>query len=131
MWKCACLWATEYGLVAGNAAGQAAKGAWKSPHFSDDAAAVYQEASAATVSPGTDVVVLTDEDNYVFDPDGKAVHTNYLVYKVLTQKGAEGWDGISMEWEPWHQQRPVVRARVITPDHVVHLLDPKTISDAP
>jgi hypothetical protein len=41
---------------------------------------------------GTDVVVLDEEEDYVFEADGKAIHTHYLVYKVLTQKGADGWD---------------------------------------
>jgi hypothetical protein len=38
---------------------------------------------------------------------------------------------ISVTWEPWHQERPAVRIRVITPDYVVHDLDLKTLTDAP
>ena len=92
---------------------------------------MYKAASSVNPKAGTDVVVLDEEENYVFDADGKAIRTHYLVYKVLTQKGSEGWDDISLGWEPWHEERPTMRARVITPDNVIHALDPKTITDSP
>jgi Domain of Unknown Function with PDB structure (DUF3857) len=104
---------------------------WSRPRFEADAAAVNKAASNVSVKPGADVVVLDEEDSYVFETDGKAVHTYYLVYKVLTQRGVEGWDATSLEWEPWHEEHPRLRARVITPDNVIHPLDPKTITDAP
>jgi hypothetical protein len=104
---------------------------WSKARFTADGAAINKSASNLSVKPGTGVVVLDEEDNYVFETDGKAVHTHYLIYKVLTQRGADGWDATSLEWEPWHEQRPSIRARVITPDNVIHLLEPKTITDAP
>jgi Domain of Unknown Function with PDB structure (DUF3857) len=55
----------------------------------------------------------------------RGIRFDYLVYKVLTQKGADGWDSISLEWEPWHEERPTMRARV------VHAFDPNTITDSP
>ncbi len=105
--------------------------AWNLPRFAAEATKTNETAAKASVRPGTDVVVLDEESSYVFDADGKSVRTEYLVYKVLTQNGAEGWDAISVQWEPWHAERPTLRARVITPDNVVHTLDAKTITDAP
>ena len=99
--------------------------------FSPDAKMLYAAASQSTPSDGTDVSLLDDEETYVYDASGSRVYTEYLVYKVLTQKGAEDWDSISVDWEPWHDKRPTLRARVITPDFVIHELDPKTIADAP
>src|SRR5271157_2556006 len=104
---------------------------WSIPRFSDDAAALYKAASDVPSPLGSDVIVLDEEDTYVFDVDGRAVHTRYLLYKVLTQNGVEGWGDISLDWEPWHEDRPAVRARVIAADSTVHLLDPKTLTDAP
>jgi hypothetical protein len=101
---------------------------WDVPRFSAEGRTLYKAASSVTPKAGTDVVVLDEEENYVFDADGKAIRTHYLVYKVLTQKGSEGWDDISLGWEPWHEERPTVRARVITPDSVIHALDPKTVT---
>ena len=106
-------------------------GTWNLPRLAAEGAKVNEAAAKVNVKPGTNVVVLDEEDSYVFDEEGKAVHTHYLVYKVFTQKGVEGWDSISLGWEPWHEERPTVRARVVTPDNAVHPLDPKTITDSP
>ncbi|HYM78806.1 MAG TPA: DUF3857 domain-containing protein [Candidatus Dormibacteraeota bacterium] len=100
-------------------------------HFAPDAASVYQAASAIAVPAKPDVFVLESEETAAFDSEGKVVRTRYLLYKVLTQKGAQQWADLSYTWEPWHEERPAVRARVITPDNAVHPLDPATITDAP
>jgi len=99
------------------------------PRFSDDASVLIAAATAAKVKSGSDVVVLCDEDSYVFGADGKSTHTSYLSYKILSARGAENWDGLSVHWEPWHDQKPVVRGRVIGPDGTVHSLDPNTLKD--
>jgi transglutaminase-like putative cysteine protease/tetratricopeptide (TPR) repeat protein len=120
-----CLFILPAGLTADS------PGTWNIPRFAADGATLNKAASGVNQKPGTNVVILDDEDNYVFDADGKTVHTHYLAYKVLTQKGAEGWDAISLSWQPWHEERPSVRARVITSDNVIHPLESKTITDAP
>jgi len=107
-----------------------AQTSWNIPRFASDPAALYQAAAGVNSTPETLVVVLDEEDDYVFDADGKAVHTRYMVYKILAQQAVEGWGGVSLGWEPWHDERPMVRARVLAPDQVVHQLDPKTITDA-
>jgi len=100
-------------------------------HFSPDAAALYQRVSQVPPAAGADVLFLDDEETVVFDTGGRAVRSRYFLYKILTQKGAEGWGDISSSWEPWHEEHPILRARVITPDSAVHALDSKTITDAP
>jgi tetratricopeptide (TPR) repeat protein len=99
--------------------------------FSPDTAALYQRVSQVTPPAGADVLFVDDEETVVFDGEGRAVRTRYFLYKILTQKGASGWGDIASSWEPWHEERPGLRVRVITSDNVVHLLDEKTISDAP
>ena len=99
--------------------------------FSPDAAALYQAASKIPAQSAADVLFLENQESVSFDAEGKAVRVRYYVYKILTQKGATEWDTISTGWEPWRDERPVLRARVITPDLVVHPLDPKTITEAP
>ncbi|MGA8406275.1 MAG: DUF3857 domain-containing protein [Candidatus Acidiferrales bacterium] len=96
-----------------------------------DAKALYAAASQTAPAAGTNVVVLLDDETYVFDAQGKTVHTTYAVFKVLTQEGIDGWSHISYSWEPWRAERPAIRARVIGADGEVHALDPKTISDSP
>jgi len=99
--------------------------------FSGDAAAFYQSASSIAVPPNSDIIVLDSEESASYDAGGKVVRTRYLLYKVLSQKGAQQWADLAYTWEPWHEEHPTLRARVITPDNNVHPLDPATITDAP
>jgi len=77
---------------------------------------------------GANVAELCNDESYRFDAAGRMTHTGHIIYKVLTQKGADGWDSLSVGWEPWHEARPSIRARVIAPDGSVHTLDPNTIT---
>ena len=104
---------------------------YAAPHFSVDAKALYEAASAVAAPEGANITELLDDETYSFDESGRAVHVGHLIYKVLTQRGAEGWDHLSVGWEPWHDARPIIRARVIAPDFTVHTLDPNTITEAP
>ncbi len=104
---------------------------WKAPHFSIEPKALYEAASAVTAPEGTNVVILSDDKSYTFDEAGRIVHGGHLVYKILTQKGAEGWDHLWVEWAPWHEARPEIKVRVIAPDFSEHMLDPNTLTEAP
>jgi hypothetical protein len=104
---------------------------WEGAYFSADAKTFYDAASSVQAPTGADVLVLEEDRTYSFDEDGRQRFTHYLVYKVLTQRGAESWDSIGMHWEPWHDTRPAIKARVITADYESHALGDKAISDAP
>lgn len=104
---------------------------WNVAHFSTDAKTLYAEASAAAAPEGTDVMVLDDEKQYVFDAEGNAAFTEYVVYKTMTQGGAQNWSGVAELWEPWRQDRPRIRARVIEADGSAYELNPKDIADTP
>jgi len=121
----AVLFASLSGFAAENAS------PWPVPRFTGDIKALSAAVSAFTPPSDADSLVLDQEETYVFDAEGRNVHTQYLVYKVLTQRGAEGWADVGYSWEPWHQERPTLRVRVIAPDGTVHALDPSTIADAP
>lgn len=99
------------------------------PRFSSNMTALQAAVTDAKIKPGSDVVILCEEDSYVFESDGRTTHTNYLSYKVLSQRGAENWDAISVRWEPWHDQKPVVRAQVFAADGSIHPLDSKVLKD--
>lgn len=118
------------GILALHSARTKAQTSWEVPRFAADPSALLKAASAVNPTPGTDVVVLDEEDDYTFDTTGKSERTRYIAYKVYTQQGVEGWSGVDISWQPWHQQRPSMRVRVITSDGAVHDLDPKTITDS-
>ena len=127
-----CLFVCLYTYVAVHALqGQLPVEPWKAAHFSLPAKDLYGAASAVSAPEGTNVVVLEDDESYTFDQAGRLTHIGYFIYKVLTQKGAEGWDAFSVGWQPWHQERPEIRVRVITPDYAEHRLDPNTITEGP
>jgi len=102
---------------------------WEGPAFSADPAALFVAASSQAVPEGTEALVLIEEERQVFDAKGRKNYAWRTVYRVETDAAVEGWSSIQAAWEPWHQERPVFRARVITPDHVEHWLDPKTIAE--
>jgi transglutaminase-like putative cysteine protease/Flp pilus assembly protein TadD len=75
------------------------------------------------------VVVLLSEASYSFDAAGRETYTQRLVYKILTAGAHESWSTVEEGWAPWHQSRPEIRARVITPDGAEHLIDPATLTE--
>lgn len=113
------------------ATGSPSAGPWAAPHFSLDPKALYQAASTAPTPEGANATMLSEDESYTFDETGRVVHITHYIYKVLTQKGAEGWDSLMVGWDPWHELRPVIRARVIAPDFTEQTLDPATINEAP
>ncbi|MGA2435927.1 MAG: DUF3857 domain-containing protein, partial [Bryobacteraceae bacterium] len=104
---------------------------WTSPAFQVSAAAMLQSAATVEKTKGYDVTVLLDDRSASIDEMGRMIQRFRLVYRIETNEGVKSWATVGLEWEPWHQKHPEVRARVITPDGVEHQLDPKTLSDAP
>jgi transglutaminase-like putative cysteine protease/Flp pilus assembly protein TadD len=104
---------------------------WSAPHFSVPAKDLYLAASSTPTRDGENVTLFDDDEEFRFDEAGRLTHVGHYIYKVLTAKGAEGWDNLSVGWDPWHEMRPVIRARVIEPDYTEHVLDPKAITEEP
>jgi tetratricopeptide (TPR) repeat protein len=104
---------------------------WNAPHFSVEPKVLYEAASAVSVPEDANLSILEDDESYTFDEAGRIDHVSHFVYKILTQKGVEGADHLTVGWEPWHEARPTLRVRVITPDFVQHPLDPNAITEAP
>jgi tetratricopeptide (TPR) repeat protein len=104
---------------------------WNAPHFSLEPKALYEAASAVSAPDDANLTILEDDESYNFDEAGRIDHVSHFVYKILTQKGAEGSDHLTVGWEPWHEARPTLRARVITPDFVEHPLDLNNVTEAP
>jgi tetratricopeptide (TPR) repeat protein/transglutaminase-like putative cysteine protease len=104
---------------------------WEAAPFAADPAAVIQAASRiATGSDEGGVVVLFSERRYSYEEDGRATRVRRLVYRILDATADAEWSAIEEGWSPWYQERPQLRARVITPDGAVHPLDPATVVEA-
>ncbi|MGA2253261.1 MAG: DUF3857 domain-containing protein [Thermoguttaceae bacterium] len=104
---------------------------WDGPAMAASPAEVLKAAIAKPVADPADLEMLLDDTRYEFDAQGRMCCTTRRVYRCLTEKGFASGAWTGGEWCPWYQDRPAIRARVITPDGAVHLLDPKTIAEAP
>lgn len=104
---------------------------WLAEPFSADAATLVAAAAAVPPPAGADVHQLLEDHSYTFDDAGRLVHRWRVVYRVLTPAGTRSWAAVSAMWEPWHQDRPELRARVITADGREHWLDPASLSEEP
>lgn len=105
--------------------------AWDSPAFTTDAAILRQAAQAVQAGKHSEATVLLNELHFKFDENGKMLETRHLIYRIENQDGVKDWAETSGRWEAWHQDKPEIKARVITADGAVHWLDPKTLNDFP
>ncbi|MFL6234730.1 MAG: DUF3857 domain-containing protein [Thermoanaerobaculia bacterium] len=103
---------------------------WEGAPFTADAGAVAQAAAKVKAEEDDDVVVLLMEVSYTFDEAGRETYSQRLVYRILNANTHESWSTVEEGWEPWHQAKPEIRARVITPDGAEHPLDPSTVSES-
>jgi hypothetical protein len=108
-----------------------ASGPWDSPAFSVSPEALRQAAAAIQADKDSPVTVLINEQSFSFDAQGKEVETRHTIYRIESEEGVKGWAETTGQWEPWRQSKPEIKARVITADGSVHLLDPKTLNDVP
>lgn len=105
---------------------------WEGPAFTASASAMAASAAKLPAPAGSaDVEVLLREGSYQELAPHRWRTTHRNVFRILTVAGVRQWAEARAEWSPWRQQRPVLRARVITPDGKEHLLDEATLHDAP
>src|ERR1051326_8599119 len=64
---------------------------WLQSPWSSNPAQLLAEASAIPVAEGVDVMILLDENTYVFDGEGRQKHTRRMVWRIVTKQGAENW----------------------------------------
>ena len=103
---------------------------WEAAPFTAEPAVLAGAAAALPTVPGAEVEVLLEEGHFSYDAQGLETMTQRLVYRVLTPGGVKRWATVAVGYAPWHEERPQVRARVITPSGQAHTLDPSTLVDA-
>ena len=104
---------------------------WEAGPLVADPAAVLQAASLVEAGSGKGgAIVLFSETRLRFEEDGRKTTVSRLLYRIENAQADASWSAIDAHWSPWHQERPQMRARVITPDGAVHSLDPATVTEA-
>lgn len=115
--------------LAANPATPADTEPWDGAAFTAAPAAIARAAARVQGKEGDDVVVLLAEASYSYDEAGRETYVQRLVYLIRTPGAHESWSTVQEAWAPWHQARPEVRARVVTPDGAEHHLDPATLTE--
>ena len=77
-----------------------------------------------------DVTILLDEGRYRIDSEGKLTTVFHQIYRCLSRDALDQNGVVSGVWSPWYQNRPTIKARVITPDGEAHALDEATIEES-
>src|SRR5579872_2188592 len=104
---------------------------WEGKPFSVDAKEMLKAAGTITAAKDADVETLYSASRYVFAANGSHTWTRHSIYRIVNQAGTQDLNKMQVEYQPWHNKRPELRARVISPDGTVHELDPKTITEGP
>lgn len=104
---------------------------WEAGPFAADPKALVRAATEEAAKVTDAVLVLLDERRIEVDAEGRLTESKRLIYRINSESALEWWSGVEESWAPWRQDRPQVRARVITPDGVVHELDQKLLVEAP
>jgi hypothetical protein len=55
------------------------------------------------VGIGAAIAVFTD----------KVTRVHQLLYRIETKAGVDEWSRTSIQWDPWYQNQPSIRARVL------------------
>jgi hypothetical protein len=119
-------------FVAGFAARASAGSALDRPAFAATPAELLAEAKAAARSKAdADVLVLRDETWLAFDDAGRGERRRRIVFVVEKQQAVDDRGTIAIDFRPFYQDRPAIRARVVSANGQVAELDASLVTDAP
>lgn len=104
---------------------------WEKSPFEADPKDVVAAAREVKIDPGIVVVVLFSDTKWTYQSDGRAEHRIRQVYRVLTEEAARENGVVQADYAPWYQERPAVRARVLSADGQAHPLNLDTLTDKP
>ncbi|MBI3185584.1 MAG: DUF3857 domain-containing protein [Myxococcales bacterium] len=99
---------------------------WDGEPFSADPKVLLAVSDKVPRSVRADIEVLLKENLITLDADGHARTRARVVFRVHTEEGARS-AALKVDWVPWRDERPEVRARVITSAGEVHELSPSAI----
>ena len=99
--------------------------------FSADAATLLAEAQSVEPEEGAALQILVKELAVTFDSQGRRTYRLVSVSRLLRQTALDSMSSVEAQWQPWHQEKPQMRGRVVTAQGVEYWLDPTTIAELP
>jgi tetratricopeptide (TPR) repeat protein len=124
-----CLRARQIVLLLSLALPLGAAGPWSLPLFTSDPRTVLAAAARYSPPEDADALVLDYAVHVQIDESGRMRKTTRTVARILRIQGVREQQVLSVVWLPWREDRPRLRARVITPDGKVHLLKEDAMVD--
>ena len=118
------------GLVLLLLSGVSVAGGLDKPAFTASADELLAAAHAVPAGDAA-VVVLRDETRIAYDARGRAERQYRTVFVVEQPSAIDGWGTLQIDWSPFYQDKPNVKARVISPQGKIAELDPSLVTDAP
>lgn len=107
----------------------AAQGWEEQPAFAATPAQLLQAAATLPIRAAYPVQELLEDTTLRLDAEGRRTVRYRYVFRINQESGIGSWGTVTAPWSPWFEEKPVIRARVITPDGIEHKLDPGTIGD--
>ncbi len=104
---------------------------WDGPLFSAKPAEMLEAAAARPAPKDAGFEILFEEHVHSFDAQGRHQVATRRAVRYLTPAAVEENASVACVWSPWRDDKPSIRARVITADGVSHLLDAKSIGETP
>jgi transglutaminase-like putative cysteine protease/Flp pilus assembly protein TadD len=116
-------------LIGSAVAGAQAPSPWNGAAFSLEPKEILKAASSVKTDKDDAAVYLVDEETYRFEADGTSLYRCRAAYKLLSESGVEEMKSVSCSYQPWRQDKPEIRARVIAPSGKIYILDQATLAD--
>jgi tetratricopeptide (TPR) repeat protein/transglutaminase-like putative cysteine protease len=102
--------------------------AWRdAPAFTTPAADLLEASAQLPARPGYDGAYLLDDVQVVLDEASRRTTTVHCIFRLDRETALAALGNARAPWSDWYEERPVIRARVITADGMEHPLDPATI----
>jgi tetratricopeptide (TPR) repeat protein/transglutaminase-like putative cysteine protease len=104
---------------------------WSAPALSQDAKVLLKASESFPTDSKAGATILINQMSFRFEEDGRMHHSVHTIYRIDRSEMVHALSAVSAVWQPWHQEKPMIRARVITPDGEVHQLDNSALVDSP
>jgi predicted Zn-dependent protease len=103
---------------------------WETAFLKAPPQEVIRASEGITLEKEEDVRILYREVSYKFDEQTRLTTCFRIVYKILSANGISYWSTVSQSWDPWYQEKPVIRARVCNLDGNAYFLRPENLVES-
>ena len=104
---------------------------WNATAFFRSCEGLVSGRIGGALADGANVALFDFDESIHFRRSRQADACGSLHLQSADRQRRGGLGHLSVGWDPWHEMRPVIRARVIAADYSEHDLDPSAITEEP